>query len=419
MAGYQRPGVYFEWTRREQTGWFQTGRPVFVGFVEPEKEPDAQDCPRPWRYLSHWSPDQFARVVGRAIPGGFLISAVRGFFENGGDGCFVVPLPLRKQRKPEVLLLESFADGGILDDVEDADLVCVPDLMQETVGPNVVEIQQVVLRHCQRMGDRFAILDAVPPKSTEGEPAGPTVQEITQQRQMLNSDFGALYHPWLRVSQRADSPRRSAVATRSPRGPAALTTVPPCGHVAGVYARTDREMGPHKAPANAVVEGALELASSVADRDQGILHEAGVNCLCYLDGRGLRVWGARTLSLRPAWRYINVRRVVLTLTRWLELNLTDFVFEPNEPSLWERIRTRLAGYCQTLYRQGALQGRDRGEAFFIKCDAESNPREEREAGRVVAYLGLAALAPAEFVILRITQSVSEGIRIAESPFEST
>lgn len=418
MARYSTPGVYFEWTRPERTVRFETGRPVFVGFVEPDNEPYATEHPGQPQYLSHWNVQQLVRQIGRTIPGGYLIPAVRGFFENGGTGCWVMPLPLGSD--PDLLIQRCFERGGVLDDVDDADLVCAPDLMIEGLHTRAVSLQRQILDYCQRKGDRFAILDVLPARTGADHPMEPSVEEAMRQRRTLNSDFGALYHPWVQVLPRSDKQAwNQARGHASTPGPATLTAVPPCGHVAGVYARTDREFGPHQAPANAVIEGVLGLSSTVADREQGTLNQAGINCLRDCDGRGIRVWGARTLSVRPGGRYISVRRVILTLTRWIEHNLPDLVFELNEPSLWERIRARLAGYCQTLYQQGALRGRDKDEAFFIKCDSETNPREQRDAGCVVAYLGLAALAPAEFVILRITQSVSDGIRIAESPFAST
>jgi hypothetical protein len=182
--------------------------------------------------------------------------------------------------------------------------------------------------------------------------------------------------------------------------------VPPCGHVAGIYARTDARVGFHKAPANEIIEGVLDLQSNITQEIQSQLNEIGVNCLRSFARRGIRVWGARTLSGHRNWRYVNVRRIFLTLVRWIEHNMNDLVFEPNEPSLWDRVRDRLGGYCYELFERGALKGRDPAEAFFVKCDEEINPLEVREAGQLICEVGLAPLTPAEFILVRITQSAA-------------
>jgi hypothetical protein len=187
--------------------------------------------------------------------------------------------------------------------------------------------------------------------------------------------------------------------------------VPPCGHIAGVYARCDRRIGVFRPPANEVLEGALNLDFDLADGDQAALNQAGINCLRERPGWGLRVWGARTLSERPELRYVNVTRLLLAVRRELEYHLRDLMFEPNSPALWQAVSERLKGYFSDLYYAGALKGADESEAYFVKCDAETNPREECDAGRVIAVAGFAAAAPAEFVIVRITQS-ADGVSVA-------
>jgi phage tail sheath protein FI len=179
--------------------------------------------------------------------------------------------------------------------------------------------------------------------------------------------------------------------------------------VAGVYARTDYRVGVHKAPANALVEGVVDIRAHVDDREQGILNAVGVNCLRALPGRGIRVCGARTLSGRAEWRYVNVRRLVITVRRWLENECLDLVFDPNDSQLWNRIRDRLSSYCFTLYRSGALKGDTPEEAYYVKCDAETNPPAERDDGEVTTEIGLAATRPAEFIVVRITQRAGRGV----------
>ncbi|MGA7816349.1 phage tail sheath C-terminal domain-containing protein, partial [Caballeronia sp.] len=158
------------------------------------------------------------------------------------------------------------------------------------------------------------------------------------------------------------------------------------------------------------IEGALDLDFDLADSEQAALNQAGINCLRERPGWGLRVWGARTLSDRPEMRYVSVSRLVLTVRRELEYRLRDLVFEPNDPALWKGVAERLTSYFSDLYRNGALQGANASEAYFVKCDEETNPREAREAGLVSALAGIAPAVPAEFVIVRITQS-ADGVSV--------
>jgi len=157
----------------------------------------------------------------------------------------------------------------------------------------------------------------------------------------------------------------------------------------------------HKAPANEELEGVVDLAVHLTDADQAQLNPVGVNALRAFPGRGIRVWGARTLSRNAAWTYVNVRRLFLTATRWIELSLADAVFEPHDTRLWNRITRELTTYFEGLFRAGALRGRTAAEAFFVKCDGETNPPEVRETGRVVTVIGLAPAVPNEFVVVRI------------------
>ena len=182
--------------------------------------------------------------------------------------------------------------------------------------------------------------------------------------------------------------------------------VPPCGHIAGVYARTDAWTGIHKAPANEALEGVLDLETQLARPDQERLNAKGINCLCAFPGRGIRVWGARTLSQRPEWAYINVRRLFLTAGRWVERRMADVAFEPNDIRLWTRIERDLTAYFETLFRHGVLKGNTPEEAFFVTCDAETNPPEVRDTGCAVTEIGLAPAVPNEFVVVRIIHGTS-------------
>jgi phage tail sheath protein FI len=241
-------------------------------------------------------------------------------------------------------------------------------------------LQTAVLNHCEGAGDRFAILDALP---------GGDLEAVLAQRHQLFGHNGALYFPWLGCDDQGQ-----------------VRFVPPCGHVAGVYARSDARVGVHKAPANEVLEGVLDLEINLSNRQQERLNPVGVNALRVFPGRGMRVWGARTISTEEAWIYVNVRRLFLTAGRWIERHLAHAVFEPNGPNLWARLTRELTAYFNGLLQQGALQGATSREAFYVKCDGETNPPEVRDAGQVITEIGVTSTVPGEFVIIRIIHGAS-------------
>jgi uncharacterized protein len=385
MADYQAPGVYRQDVFPPPPPSLLTGVPLFLGYAEPRpveepvKEPAKEPVKVPQR-LTLWP--QFEALLGPPRADGYLADAVRGFFENDGVLCYVVPL--EDAGSPLAELQAGLAAAADLDAV---DLVCAPDIMRGTSltdAPDVdavIALQAEVLADCRRAGGRFAILDAVLTSDTS---------TVEGQRAALTGDDGALYHPWLWASRRDGPPRY----------------VPPCGHLAGAYARSDQRAGAHKAPANEAVEGVLDLRANLTEDAVGRLYAQGVNCLRALPGRGIRVWGARTLSDDPAWRHVGARRVFLTLSRWLERFMTELVHEPNDVRLWVRIMRELTAYLDGLFERGALKGRSPDEAFYVKCDGETNPPEVVDAGVVVTHVGLALAAPAEFVVARIIHGAS-------------
>lgn len=399
---YPTPGVYFEDAARRQPIRFTTGHPAFLGLAQPAPGRVADRAVR-MTWLTDWQ--QFADRVGRVPEGGFLDSAVRGFFENGGQACMVISSApsaagaagsdeeWRARMTEWLRRLESAEDelGSWTsrsrrspNEHRSVDLVCAPDLPQG--GDLRRELQREVLAHCDAARTRFAILDTPPDVSST---------DAVAEWQSLVSPNGALYFPWLKPES----------------GPAAGGWIPPCGHVAGVYARTDDRLGVHKAPANEPLEGVVDVRVQVADEQQRVLNSAGVNCVRVLPGRGIRVWGARTLSGRADWRFVNVRRLFITVRRWIEYDSRDVVFEANDSRLWNRIRDRLNNYCYSLFQAGALKGLTPEEAYYVKCDAETNPPERRDAGEVITELGLAAIKPAEFVVVRVVQSVAGGATV--------
>lgn len=345
---------------------FQTGVPAFLGIASPANTGPVA--------LRLWP--QFAQnFADTAADGHYLSYAVRGFFENGGQQCYVVPLAAAS--------IDSL--GAALDSIADnreIDLVCVPDL--GLIPGDWSELQQLIVDHCEDTGDRFAILDAA--RATPPESA-------SQLWANLDGSNGAIYYPWVHVWKQGGS-----------------ILAPPCGHIAGVFARTDLARGVYKAPANEVLRGVLALERHVGQSEQDNLNVRGINCIRSFPGRGVRIWGARTLNAHRAWTYVNVRRMFLTLVRWIEWNMPDVVFEPSNTALWARIEREVTTYLLKLFRAGALHGATPEQAFYVKCDEATNSAAA-DRNTVVTEIGLAPSVPFEFVIVRLAHTPN-GITIS-------
>jgi len=300
---------------------------------------------------------------------------------------------------PDVVVGDAPSRTGVggLEAIEEITMVCVPDLMTlYQAGRLDMEglkaVQLAMMAHCENMKDRFAILDC---------PPGLSPQQILDWRKNVagyDSKYAAVYYPWIRVA--------------NPLGNGAGVNIPPCGYIAGVYARSDTERGVHKAPANEIVRGVLGLETQVTKGEQDQLNPVGINCIRAFPGRGIRIWGARTISSDPAWRYINVRRLFNFVEESIEEGTQWVVFEPNDLELWSRIRRDITAFLTRVWRDGALFGATPQEAFYVKCDEELNPPEVRDVGQVIVEIGLAPVKPAEFVIFRISQ-FSGGATVAE------
>ncbi|WP_026315892.1 phage tail sheath family protein [Actinokineospora enzanensis] len=275
---------------------------------------------------------------------------------------------------------------GGLEVVDEVTMVAVPDLMgfyeRGLIDLDGVRaVQSAMIAHAELMGDRMAILDA---------PRGLNAQQVKQWREEVNYDsrYAALYYPWIKVADPAGD---------------GTVFVPPSGHMAGVWARNDATRGVHKAPANEVIRGAIALQTQLTQAEQSLLNPLGVNCLRSFAGRGIRVWGARTLSSDSDWRYLNVRRLFNYLEESI-LNGTQWVvFEPNDEALWARVRRTISSFLVMEWRRGALFGSTPDEAFYVKCDRETNPAESIDQGQVVCEIGVAPVKPAEFVVFRLAQ----------------
>jgi phage tail sheath protein FI len=340
-------------------------------------------------------------AIEEATPGGAVSRPA-----NGSVTLNVPPAPSRAPATngPSQLDASHFlgdtADRtgfGGLEAIDAITMVSVPDAMAayqrgllDVDGLKAVQLG--VIAHCEQMGDRMAILDAPPGLNAQA------VHEWRQNTAGYDSKYAALYYPWVKVFD--PSSGRPKV-------------VPPSGHMAGVWARNDTERGVHKAPANEVVRGAIDLELQITKAEQALLNPIGINCVRAFPGRGVRVWGARTLSSDPAWRYLNVRRYFNYLEESILLGTHWVVFEPNDQALWARIRRNVGAFLVNEWRSGSLFGARPEDAFYVKCDAETNPIESVDLGRVVCEIGIAPVKPAEFVVFRLAQFTAGGGELTE------
>jgi uncharacterized protein len=369
---------------------------AFVGLA-PGGPPDT-----PLR-VSRWG--EFAKIYGDPnkpdngpyMEGAFLAHAVRGFFENGGTRCWVVRVDSATSRDLRGDVAERRGVGGLAA-IDEITMVCMPDAMTLAGGGDEAELtalQRKLIAHCENAGNRMAIVDC---------PPGLSPRQVLDWRMSALGDESkdaALYYPWLEVADHSTG--RSLL-------------VPPSGHVAGMWCRTDVGFGVHRAPTEGLV-GVAGVGFDVTDADHAELSEVGVNSIRAFPGQGIRVWGARTLSSDPEWRYVPVRRVFLHLASSIDQGTRWTVFEPNDERLWERLRQEVEHFLERSWRDGALTGESADDAYYVKCGAETNPTEVIDAGQVVCEIGIAPVKPREFAILRLSRITADA-RPQQEPAES-
>jgi phage tail sheath protein FI len=339
-----------------------------------------------------------------------LSHAVFGFLRNGGRRCYVVNLGASQSLTGSG---KTPAGLDLLKPIEEVKLVAAP-------GFTGAAAYDALLSHCEGLGTCFAIMDSpevvanldaltkvatatvTPPARRTGgaaadaappAPPAPPPADTALKPRMSKGGYGAFYCPWITV--------------RDPFAPDQLVNVPPSGHVAGIYARTDATRGVHKAPANELIRGALNVSFPISRADQEMLNPNGVNCIRLFSREGVMLWGARTVADNATeWRYVNVRRLFNMVEESIGLSTRHVVFEPNDRPLWKQIVRDVRAFLIMLWRDGALMGKTPDEAFFVQCDDETNPPEGIDMGLVVTRIGLAPVKPAEFVVFRIGQSPS-------------
>jgi phage tail sheath protein FI len=355
----------------------KTGMPVSVaGGAYPQA---AALTPQP---VNSWT--EFTQKFGDVQDANqYLAHAVFGFFNNGGTRCWVTRIGAPGDDLSQAL--------EKLESIDDVAIVAAP-LPPDVSADALNAAQEALVAHCEKMEDRVAILDSGRDVAEDNLVVTADANGIW--RPAANpKGYGAFYFPWILVAD--------------PLGQAGdRVAVPPSGHLAGIYARSDAERGVHKAPANEVILGALDVRYPVSKILQGSLNPLGVNCIRSFNGT-IKVYGARTLASDPAgdpeWTYVSVRRLVNFLRESIEEGTQWVVFEPNAADLWSKIRRNVSAFLNGQWAAGALVGATPEQAFYVVCDETTNPSEVRDLGQVVTEIGVALVRPAEFVIFRISQ----------------
>jgi len=402
MPEYLAPGVYVE----EVPGGAHPIVPVGLstaGFVGEAPDPGAL-------VNVAWPVNNWLEFVRRYVPEGSastpLSHAVFGYFLNGGSRCYVVNTG---KGRPVTGGGRDAQGLQVLERVDEVAIVVCP-------GYTDPASHEAVISHCESMRYRVGILDledvadiddltkvetAPDPKkagggggggdsSGGGGGGGAAAGDAGTARRPRDTTYATTYFPKITV--------------KDPLPPGDLVDISPSGHVAGVWSRTDLLRGVHKAPANEVPRGALNLGYRVTTAEQKLLNVAGINAIRFFERDGIKIWGARTLAQESdPFRYLNVRRLFIMVEKSIELSTNWIVFEPNDEVLWGSITRDCTAFLTGLWRTGALVGRRPSEAFFVKCDRETNPPDQVDLGIVTTLIGLAAVKPAEFVVFRISQ----------------
>jgi phage tail sheath protein FI len=386
MPTYQAPGVYIEEIPSAPVILpVGTSTAAFIGAA-----PKADAFPATARAVNSWT--QFVRdyLPEKDAASTPLSHAVYGFFLNGGSRCYVVNIPTGKP------IAGTGKERGALQMLEtvEAEIVAAP-------GMTDAVTYDALLTHCENMKDRVAILDADPAAvdnidslKTIGraKPADGGDKKATALRPRA-STYGTVYFPQILVRDPLSSDPK-------------LVPVFPSGHMAGIWARSDAARGVHKAPANEVVRGAIDLTYSLTPAEQGGLNDSGVNCLRFFEREGLRVWGARTLAEPGSeFRYLNVRRLFNFIEQSIAQSTKWVVFEDNAIPLWRNLTRDVTAFLINVWRDNALVGATPQQAFFVACNAATNPPESVDLGQVIVLIGLAPVKPAEFVVFRLSQKL--------------
>lgn len=401
MATYLAPGVYVEEipSAVKPIAGVGTSTAGFVGIaaddvsmpLRPGADPTSSNAADFYSLTAALDPEplnswlEFEQKFGEIQSGNeYLAHAVYGFFNNGGTRCWVT----------RVSSIDDIDDAvDTFEAIDEIAIVAAP-LAPDTDQSALNAVHAKLISHCALMEDRVAILDCARDIDSDNLVISSDDSGIWLPGDASNKGYGAFYFPWIEVADPLQ-----AAGTR--------IAVPPSGHLAGIYARSDTQRGVHKAPANEGIMGALGVRYRVSKILQGSLNPDGVNVIRPFNGV-IKVWGARTMATDPEWTYVSTRRLFNFLRESIDEGTQWVVFEPNSPDLWAKIRRNINAFLLNVWSSGALFGNTAEEAFFVRCDETTNPPEVRDLGQVVTEIGVSVVKPAEFVIFRISQWAGPG-----------
>ena len=294
----------------------------------------------------------------------YVAHAARVFFDNGGQRLYIGHVSADALAEEYAAALQALPESAGIS------VIAAPGYSARAAA---AEIQQALIEHVsQPERFRFAVFDA---------PPAATIDEVLAARSSIDSSYAAMYYPWVTTQNSVQ--------------------LPPSGFVCGIYARTDNARGVWKAPANETVTGAVDLQTAIDTHGQERLSAQGINSIRSFPARGILLWGARTASQDPLWKYVNVRRYFIYLEQSIHDGLQWVVFEPNGEPLWKAVRQTITNFLLNNWRSGALMGTKPEEAFFVRCDSSTMTQNDIDNGRLIVEIGVAPVRPAEFVIIRI------------------
>ncbi len=369
MSEYSAPGVYVEETsfKAHSIEGVSTSTAAFIGpthITPPETDSAVREPLRNFLEFEqqYGGLDDLQTAQGSAC--NYIAHAARMFFDNGGQRLYIGHVAADALAEEYAAALQALPDSARIS------VIAAPGYSARTAA---AEIQQALIEHVsQPERFRFAVLDA-PPAST--------IDEVLAARSSIDSSYAAMYYPWVTTENSVQ--------------------LPPSGFVCGIFARTDTARGVWKAPANETVIGAVDLQAAVDTHGQERLSAQGINSIRSFPSRGILLWGARTTSSDPQWKYVNVRRYFIYLEQSICDGLQWVVFEPNGEPLWAAVQQTITNFLLNSWRSGALLGTKPEEAFFVRCGRSTMTQNDIDNGRLIAEIGVAPVRPAEFVIIRI------------------
>ena len=382
MPDYETPGVYVEETTFRSRSIHATPLTLalFLGVLPDVADPQPREVTSWQDFRKHFGEAARIRVNGRDTLNHMLYAA-NAYFQNGGRRMLVAPVARVGDAEPDAADYSAALAASLA--FADITLVHAPGAATWTQRE---AIEDVLVAHVDHTPGRFLVLDP------------PPAQDLAQVRAMrarLHTAHAALYYPWIVAND----------IVRAPDAPTVLLA--PGGFVCGIYMRCDTQWGVQRAPVNETIIGALGFEVLLNKQQQNVLNPEGINCLRYFEGRGRRVWGARTLASDPEWKYINGRRVIDYLQRSIARGTEWTVFEPNGQALWSNLRAVIEDFLLNEWHKQVLLGATPAQAYFVRCDGSTMSQNDLDNGRLVCQIGVALARPAEFTIFRLSQSTAD------------